>query len=63
MEVLKKAQMTHSKEDSKESLESSNLTCLPEENGSLSWLVPANAIAAVKLSMSKCLEQASQLAK
>jgi len=55
---LKKAQTTR---ESKESLESCH--CLPEENGLLSRSVPASAIAAANLSVSKCLEQASQPAK
>ena len=58
---LKKAQATSSKEESKELLESRH--CLPEENGLLSRSVPASAIAAANLSVSKCLEQASQPAK
>jgi len=58
---LKNVQTTSSKEESKESLESSH--CLSEENGPLSRSVLARAIAAANLSVSKCLEQASKPAK
>ena len=59
---LKKAQTASSKPESKESSES-KLACLPEENGPLSRSVPASAISAANMSVSKCIERTSQSSK